>query len=358
MKYFYTIILILLLYITIVSGQTSADVEFSIISHDNTGLRDTLFFGLDLTATDGLDIQLNEFDLPPPPPGNAFDVRFWLPPFSGALSSWRDYRAPGDPPAFPFNGNKQHVIKFQSTDYPFTFSWSLPPAIDPSSTIKDPFGGVIINASFSGTDSVIVNNAAITQLNISVNYSNILPVELFSFTAEISDYSVLLKWVTASELNNKGFYIERRQPESEWQSIGFVPGAGTSSETKFYTFQDARIIKNIYKYRLKQVDFDGTYSYSQEIIADLVPNKFVLNQNYPNPFNPSTTISFSLPEKAQVSLSVYNLIGEKVSVIANQVLEKGTYSFNWNASVFKSGVYFYELRADDVYLIKKMQLIK
>jgi hypothetical protein len=335
-------------------------VEFPLIIHDNAGVKDTLLFGLDLTATDGIDPQLNEFDLPPPPPGNAFDVRFWIPPFAGALASWRDYRAPGNPPSFPYNGNKQHVVKFQSTDYPMTFSWSLPSTIAPSSTIQDPFGGVIVNASFSGIDSVIVTNAAITQLNISINYIDIVPVELISFTAEIAKQSVLLKWITATELNNRGFHIERSQSSSSWQSIGFVSGAGTTTETKVYTFVDANITDGIYKYRLKQIDYDGTFSYSKEIevAADLSPNEFVLNQNFPNPFNPLTTISFSLPVKAQVSLKVYNLIGEKVSEIVNQTLEKGTYNFNWEASAFKSGVYFYELRANDINLIKKMQLIK
>ena len=133
MRKLFSIFTIVLLYVTIAFGQATVDIQ--IMVHDNTGASYPLWFGLDLTATDGIDPALGESDLPPPPPANAFDARFWLPPFSGALSSWRDYRYPdGNPPGFPFTGNKQHVIKFQSTDFPITIIWDLPSTIANTST--------------------------------------------------------------------------------------------------------------------------------------------------------------------------------------------------------------------------------
>ena len=159
-----------LLYITMSFGQAAIDISVTVT--DNGSGNQELNFGLDPTATDGIDFGLGESNLPPPPPANAFDARWWLPPFAGALSSHKDYR---NAPAFPFSGNKEHVIKFQSTNYPITVSWNLPPEIAASSTIQDPFGLQVL--SFSGTGSITITNTAIGQVNLSIDYSNIGPFD-------------------------------------------------------------------------------------------------------------------------------------------------------------------------------------
>jgi hypothetical protein len=173
MKKILSIVLFTIISFTVAFGQ--AAVSFPVLVEDNAGFSQVIDFGLDLTATDGIDVALGEGDLPPPPPGNAFDARWWIPPFAGALSSWKDYRAPGTPPAFPFTGQIQHNIKFQTTDYPVTISWNLPPEIASTSVIRDLFGGVLINASFSGNNSLVITNAAIGQLQVLVDYVNIAP---------------------------------------------------------------------------------------------------------------------------------------------------------------------------------------
>jgi len=142
----FSIISFVLLYVTIAIAQATVDISINV--HDNLGASTTLWFGLDLTATNGIDPSLGESDLPPPPPGNAFDARWWIPPFLGALSSFRDYRAPGNPPSFPFTGEIQYSTKFQTTDYPVTISWNLPPTIASTSVIQDLFGGIIVNKAF------------------------------------------------------------------------------------------------------------------------------------------------------------------------------------------------------------------
>ncbi|MDP2363716.1 MAG: T9SS type A sorting domain-containing protein, partial [Ignavibacteria bacterium] len=113
------------------------------------------------------------------------------------------------------------------------------------------------------------------------------------------------------------------------------------------------------QYRLKQVDFDGTYDYSQVVEVNIgAPAKFELAQNYPNPFNPVTSISFSIPSASSVKLTIYNQIGEKVAELLNENLEPGVYSYNWNASKQASGIYFYELQANEFKSVRKMTLIK
>ncbi len=137
----------------------------------------------------------------------------------------------------------------------------------------------------------------------------IIPVELTSFTGNVNNLGqVVLNWQTATELNNQGFEIERRTESSEFRTIAFVEGAGTVTETRNYSYIDKTADQGINYYRLKQVDFDGTFAYSDEVEVDAAgPLSFNLDQNYPNPFNPTTNIKFSVPESGNVKLSVYNL---------------------------------------------------
>ena len=176
---------------------------------------------------------------------------------------------------------------------------------------------------------------------------SMIPVELASFTATANENSVTLNWTTATEKNNSGFSIERKTPLDErWIEVGFVPGFGTTTERKSYTFTDANISMASYSYRLKQIDFDGTVEYSNEVFAEVsVPKNFALLQNYPNPFNPSTTIEFSIPQGSNVSIEVFNVIGELVASLVNQSLDAGYHRFNFNASNLPSGTYVYQLKA-------------
>ncbi len=192
-----------------------------------------------------------------------------------------------------------------------------------------------------------------------VKLSNPVPVELSSFAASFSNNQVLLNWSTSSELNNQGFVVERKTENAEWSSIGFVTGYNTTTETHNYNFVDNEIRANKYFYRLKQVDFDGTAEYSDEVEVDInTVTEFSLNQNYPNPFNPSTKISFTIPHNANVKLSIYNAIGEKIAELMNEVKSAGTYDVDFNASELSSGVYLYRLEAGEFIQTRKMSLMK
>jgi hypothetical protein len=188
-----------------------------------------------------------------------------------------------------------------------------------------------------------------------------VPVELSSFTAQVSPAGINLKWTTATELNNYGFEIERRyQNESQWKTVGLVPGSGTTTQSEEYYYSDKSLSQpGKYYYRLKQIDNDGSFNYSQEIEVDFIqPDDFVLNQNYPNPFNPTTTIEFSLGQSSFVKLEVYNTLGEKVANLLNENKEQGSYQIKFDAINLPSGIYIAKLEAESKVQTIKMSLLK
>jgi V8-like Glu-specific endopeptidase len=186
-----------------------------------------------------------------------------------------------------------------------------------------------------------------------------IPVELTSFSANMIKDRVELKWRTSTEVNNQGFEIERMIPGGNFEKIGYVAGFGTTTEPKVYSFIDTRVEIRTYSYRLKQIDFDGTFEYSDVVEVDIpVPAVYALEQNYPNPFNPSTKIKFSIPEETDVRLSVYNSLGQEVAQILNSRLKEGYHEVNFEAVSLTSGIYFYRLEADKFIDVKKMIIIK
>ncbi|RPI75167.1 MAG: choice-of-anchor B family protein [Ignavibacteriales bacterium] len=188
-----------------------------------------------------------------------------------------------------------------------------------------------------------------------------VPVELTSFAAQVTSAGVNLNWSTASEVNNYGFEIERKyQNESSWKVVGLVAGSGTTTQSKEYSYSDKSLSQpGKYYYRLKQIDNDGTFSYSDEIEVDFIqPDDFVLNQNYPNPFNPSTTIEFSIGQASFVKLEVYSALGEKVADLLNENKEQGSYKINFDSHSLPSGIYIAKLDAGSKIQTIKMSLVK
>lgn len=194
-----------------------------------------------------------------------------------------------------------------------------------------------------------------------VNYVNIgLPVELIEFGYRKTNQGVELFWKTVSEQNNEGFQIERRHENSVWQTIGFVRGKGTTTQAQSYSFVDEQASGKMF-YRLKQLDFNGAFQYSNTIEVNLTaPETFELAQNYPNPFNPSTNITYQLPMTSNVKLEVFDMLGRKVATLVDARQEAGTYvaTLNGTAHNLASGVYFYRLQAGNFIATKKMMLVK
>ncbi len=173
-----------------------------------------------------------------------------------------------------------------------------------------------------------------------------VPVELSSFTAETATNSVLLNWSTATETNNLGFEIERKLKNQDWVTIAFVDGKGTTTEIQNYNYSDDYSelpYEGTVLYRLKQMDFNGDFEYSDQVAVNLtfVPSEYYISQNYPNPFNPSTMINYSLPVESNVKINIYNSIGEMIDELVSEIQLSGNYDVTWNAQNYSSGVYYY-----------------
>ena len=197
------------------------------------------------------------------------------------------------------------------------------------------------------------NNATMTLDEITYINDVIdgpLPVELSSFTAKNIGNNVNLNWRTETEVNNYGFDIERKGKDyQEWTKIGFVEGNGNSNSPKSYSFMDENpTVGQHIQYRLKQIDNDGQFAYSDVVEVLLIADEFILLQNFPNPFNPKTKISYQVQTKSYVKLSVYDVLGNEVVQLINEEKEAGSYEVEFNASTLTSGTYFYQMRVGDL----------
>ena len=242
------------------------------------------------------------------------------------------------------------LLKYDGTNwFDFTqYNSPLPGAMDITNLEFDKNGNLWIATSDSG---IAVYKAG----------GIVIPVELTSFRADAQEGSVVLNWTTATETNNKGFDVERNGVSliGNWEKIGFVSGSGTTTEPKSYTFTDNNVTTGNYLYRLKQIDFDGSFKYSNVIEVTVnISLKYSLEQNYPNPFNPTTKIEYSVAEDGIVILNVYNTLGQKVADLVNGEVKAGTYEVNFDASKLSSGVYYYKIEMNGFVSVKKMMLLR
>ena len=279
------------------------------------------------------------------------------------------YSGPDPGPPFPgedFLVNAPPGLTFPTDLSGMTGVISIEPDPDNSTApflLKPLVGGIPSNAMDHVT-YMMGSNVSNSFPTGTAMRSEIVPVELTSFTASVSNGEVLLSWRTATETNNLGFEVERNNQSTNnesWQLIGFVEGNGTTTELHSYSFSDdiSSINASSLSYRLKQIDFNGVFEYSNEIYIDnLAPQDYVLEQNYPNPFNPSTTIKFGVPEKSNVVLTIYNSLGAEVATLVNEVREAGSYEIHFNANNFSSGIYYYRIASGNFTEIKKMILLK
>lgn len=231
------------------------------------------------------------------------------------------------------------------------------PCIDAGTA--DTTGLSLPSADADGNVRVVGGNSdasSIIDMGVYEFGSPPVPVELIMFTAKTENGKTTLNWKTATEVNNYGFEIETstRFATSGFIKIGFVAGHGNSNTPQNYSFIATDEAKY---YRLKQVDTDGLFEYSDvvEVKANLT---YKLSQNYPNPFNPTSTINFTIPSSQNVELSVYNMLGEKVAELLSETMSAGDHSVSFDASNLSSGIYFYRLQVESFVSSKKMVLLK
>ncbi len=188
-----------------------------------------------------------------------------------------------------------------------------------------------------------------------------LPVELTSFTANVSGKNVILKWATATEVNNSYFTVERTKQSvlKNWKEVARVNGAGNSNSPKNYSFTDMVSESGDYTYRLVQHDNDGTKQIMMETSAKVsIPLEFTLEQNYPNPFNPSTDIHYSVPEDTRVNISVFAVTGQLIKTLVDEYQSAGYHTIRMDASKMSSGTYIYQMNAGNTKLTKKLVILK
>jgi hypothetical protein len=238
-----------------------------------------------------------------------------------------------------YNGNSMAIqLTFKTEDYPLG-SYSM---------------DVVINS----------NDPVSPSLTVPVQMEIVIPVELTAFEAKTERDNVIIEWQTATETNNQGFELQRKKEGADsWTVAGYVSGKGTTTERQKYQYVDRGLKAGKYIYRIKQIDLDGRIEYSQEIEVEVaIPEEYVLYQNYPNPFNPTTTIEFSLPEKSEVVISIYNSLGEKVRELVNGSMEAGYQRVVLDARELPSGTYVYQINAKgstkSFIQSKKMTLLK
>lgn len=187
----------------------------------------------------------------------------------------------------------------------------------------------------------------------------VVSVELTSFKVNYSNGSVYLQWFTSAEANNYGFEIQKRYDNTQFEKIGFVNGFGSTTEENNYSFTDNDLQSYRIYYRLKQIDFNGNFKFSDVVmIEDAVLNEFQLYRNYPNPFNPSTTIKYSLPRQSRIKISLYNILGNLVETLFDGEQTTGIHRLILNAKDLSSGVYFVSMEADHFNKSIKISLVK
>jgi len=191
----------------------------------------------------------------------------------------------------------------------------------------------------------------------------VIPVELASFSAHVSEGKVIIEWITATESNNYGFQIERKKiSDAEWEKIGFVEGKGTTTERNIYRFVDTTAKPGEYEYRLKQIDNSGRFTLSKSVSVTVKsPSAFSLEQNYPNPFNPTTEITFNIPsdQSGPVELKIFNLLGKEIRTFSFANLSAGQHKIVWDGrnnegKNVSSGMFIYTLRIDGKTASRKM----
>jgi hypothetical protein len=335
-----------------------ADLSIPITVKDDLGYQSTILFGIDSIATDTIDYELGESNIPPDGCGWVFCAAFFLPEnnFSGYLSSLKDYRFG----QIPFTGQVEYRLVYATLGNSVTIYWDLPQEV--TGRLQDIITGTLLDEPMIGNDSLLITNVVFSRLKMTITYNQITPVELTSFKANVSENNVNLNWQTATETNNSGFQIERRKTinerSEEWNTIGFISGNGTTTEPQSYSFVDENLSSGIYYYRLKQIDYDGTSNYSNEIEVEITPSEFALEQNYPNPFNPSTSIQYAIGSRQFITLKVYDVLGNEIATLVNEEKPSGTYNEQFSMDIFSSGIYFYKLTAGEFVQTKKMILLR
>ena len=305
-----------------------------------------LRFGLDSNATNGRDPGLREVAAPPPPPAGAFFARF----IGRELDLFQDYRPCGNNGTCKnFTGTVDYRLGYQLSEKgdQIVISYDLPLFVE--GILQDEFGGIVYSCPMSGSGSCPVPNnpdtgqPLVSTLLMRILYTSVrLPVELTSFNAVADGADVVLEWATLGEQNNAGFRVERRSTSSAFVEAGFVPGKGTTSDLQQYSHRVEALASGKHTFRLKQIDFDGGFTYSPEVeVVVELPGLYELSPAYPNPFNPEAQFTLTVKDEQQVTVEVFDALGRRAALLYDGALFAGKdHRFTVNGTGLNSGIYF------------------
>ncbi len=281
-----------------------------------------------------------------------------------------------------FNGGNSNLINYQGTTYNNVQDFYNATGLDQhttsqpvtfvSSTDLHLAGSSIGDIQLVGIPNSLISDDIDGELRDPLypykgadeNLNVTLPVELSAFSYTANGNNVYLNWVTTSELNNAGFDIERSKVNAQitgrWLNIGFVQGRANSSNINLYEYNDKGLNPGKYNYRLKQIDYNGNFTFynlSEEVIIG-APEHYFLNQNFPNPFNPVTVISYQIAVNDNVNIKIFDVNGKEIMTLVNEFKEAGKYEVIFNGNNLASGVYYYRIKSGDFKATKKMFLVK
>ncbi len=333
----------------------------------------------DYNGTDGFNVSLSHSD------GDYINATAT----SGTINSIHVYRIDEDagsgttvtPPDWFVDPLRYWGVRIFGTSpqYQLAYMYEGHPGIDDESSLRiatrtSPSDGTWVVATVEepdqGNNTITLTGQTGTEYALASGVGdNSLPVNLTSFSAELVKGGVELKWITESQLNNAGFEIWRAADNTaNYSIIASYPnnpdlaGDGNSNMRREYTFLDQTVeTGTTYLYKLSDVGYSGKRTFHNviEITVEIVyPKEYTLYPNYPNPFNTSTTIWFDLPKTSQVTLKIFNILGEEVAMLVSDRLSAGSYKYDWNAGDIASGVFLYRLEAGEYSEMRKMVLMR
>lgn len=328
-------------------GQPSdrAQIEFPLTFSDGIGGDIQVHFGLDVRATEGYDnvAALNE-EVAGFPFSFGKDARL--------IRSTDDERVTRDirfGAAEDKNLTKVHVLEIKKDDdqaSDLTMTWALDSWV--SVVLQNADSEVVVTLTGSGSHTFAndsFGDLEDSKFTMTVTYDGIppglLPVELTSFTSLVQGSRAVLHWETASETNNAGFEVQQRI-NGEYQAIGFVNGRGTTTEKQRYTFRTRNLAAGSHDFRLKQIDFDGTFAYSKSVTAQIaLAGAADMEKAYPDPFNPQTQFNLTIAREQNVTIAVYDMQGRLVQTLHQGALSPSeAHLFTFEAFNMPSGRYF------------------
>ncbi len=260
--------------------------------------------------------------------------------------------------------------------------WNFPTAPSAGSEVSSVTPDVLLQvcmviADATQTSNLVFNDLTLSQLYQSTNaevdryevvlgggLDALLPVELVSFEVLADGSSVVLSWQTAAETNNAGFEVEHRRvgetTQGEWQSLSWSEGEGTTTQVQHYSHRVHELAAGRHVFRLKQVDYDGTFAYSPEVEVTIeMVESYALSSAYPNPFNPETSFELSVREQQEVTIEVYDVLGRMVAVLYRGGMQaNASRVFRWEAGDHASGLYFIRVVGERFAETRQVTLVK